>query len=168
MAAFLKRFGTYFFFVYVFLSVYGMFWIKTEFNVPFHLAFKYLSLPIFACCYLVAFLFMPNWRRGRSKTALLIAPGIVGGLLLVFSAGYVIYANMIFGEQKTVIIRGTISGKSTTGSRFTEYVLGIRQQNGEILRLSIPKKEFERVGIGDEYSREMTRGGLGLLYSRRW
>jgi hypothetical protein len=165
----LKKYGTWAFSAYLVACFSALLWVRTEHNVPFVLAFKYLTIPWLAICYCAAFRWMPEWR-GKLKTSALalIGPGLIALILTLFSAGIVIYANMIIPPQEMIRVEGTVVGKHTAGSRYRARILKLDIGGQKRLNLEVSSSLWHAIRVGDQYVEEMRRGGLGFLYHTRW
>jgi len=169
MTKILKKYGTWAFFAYLAACFYALLWVRTEHNVPFVLAFKYLTIPWLAICYCAAFRWLPEWRaKWKASAVALIGPGLIALLLTLFSAGIVIYANMIIPPQEMIRVEGSVVEKYTAGSRYPARILKLDIGGQKRLNLEVSSTLWHAIRVGDQYVEEMRRGGLGFLYHTRW
>ena len=154
-------------------GLYPLVWLTTEVNASFILAAKYLTAPIVLGCYLLMIPYMRHTLpRGASPTrrilSLSIVPGLTTAFLVLFSGAYVLFPNMYIGSQELITIKGKVARIYTTSGRFPSTVMEITEPDGNTIALNVSGRECAGFKAGDHIAKEMTRGSLGLLYSRRW
>lgn len=104
----------------------------------------------------------------------LVWPLIFAVILLLGSGGYVSLANTLIGEQVAEVVEGRIIEKSLIGKsrgRRGSPILDIETRRVVLLdtiRIPVTRREYDELNVGDFYSRTMIRGGLGILYEKRW
>ena len=151
------------------LCVYPLLWVRTEHNAPFPIAFRWMSLPCLAAAYGIVRTGLPRLRElpsRRAATALAAVP--LAFLLTLLSAGPVIYANMIVPPQERVRVEGVVAEKHQVGSRYPTWVLSLETTGGKVVKIPVSSPLWHAIRVGDGYLEDMTRGGLGFLYRRRW
>jgi len=151
---------------YQLLAITGSLLIDTEVGDQYRLIFRYLTVPVFATCYGVAW--MLN-RTGAGATARRWwAPGLVAFVLLLTAGGIVDIANALLGDDTPVWVGGTIRSTTwssgRTGKRY--YVVVTDARTGRERKLLISPAEYRSLAAGDRYQRRMRQGGLG--YPWRW
>ena len=164
MHEFFETHGNRLFYGYVILAAIFIAWIDTEFNAPYSMAFRYLTLPVTLIVYLITFLGMKSWVEENSRLMVIAWPAIVSLSILLLSGPYLAFANTLIGEQKPVHIEATIIDLHRHGDTYSAEMLN----ESDTLRLHITKKEYNELKAGDSYTREMHEGGLGFMYTKRW
>lgn len=162
---------TLFFFAYMGGALYSILSITTEFNQPFILGFKYLSLPMFILSAFIVFKWPHAFirRGGPLKTwKLALFSLLFGGLLTLFSGPYLSLANAVMPPQEKVIVQGRVTGKFKTGKYQRSRVVTLDTENdfGRPYKFYVSHNYFDRVRIGDIYKTTVNKGGLGFVY--RW
>jgi len=153
---------------YQLLAISGTLLIDTEVGDQYRLIFRYLTIPVVAACYGVA------WMRGRTRrdspprARRWLVPGLVALVLLLTAGGLVNFVNALLGDSAPVwvggTVRSTIWSSGRTGKRY--YVVFTDAATGQERKLQISPTEYRTVAVGDRYQRRMRRGGLG--YPWRW
>ena len=157
------------FIAYALGALYIIFSINTEVNLPYYLAFKYLTIPWLILSTIIVFikpkLFMKPDEIKKWKQILLSL--LLTGLMTLFSGPYVSMANALLPPQEKILIEGHIVSKCLTGKyhNIPEVVLDELNSRGEPYRFEIKRNDFENLRIGDQYSKVFTRGGLGFVYN---
>ena len=160
---------TLFFFAYGFGAMYSMFSIATEFNLPFTLAFKYLTIPLLITSFIFVFkmsnLFFKNREIRKWKQILLSF--VLCGIMTLLSGPYISLANALLQPQEKIIIEGHITDKFLTGKHQESAVVVLDKNNslGEPYKFYASKNLYKQIKIGDDYRKELTRGGLGFVYN---
>ena len=141
---------------------------ETEFNTSFHLAFKYLSLPIILICLYVYFTKMPSWKRDVGKIKGLFWTLMVAASLILLSGGYVLGANALIGTQNTVEVKGEIAKleKTISSKGGTSYIVSIKDNSNNLTKLRVSKEDFIGLKEGQLYQDYWFIGSLGLLYKK--
>ena len=74
--------------------------------------------------------------------------------------------NAFSGSPEIVLVHGPVTemykgsgGRYVSGGHYVKILF----ENREVV-LQIPKQDYERTSIGDEYAVKMKRGGLGYFY----
>ena len=166
MESTLRKIGDPLFFVFMIGAIIPIFIFESEFNEPYNLAFKYLSLPILILTFLLSKLLLPKWR---SEVGPFKANGftLLSALLFILlSGGYVIAFNALIGKQTPIMIEGSVTNKSKTiGSKSTSYQISINDKNsGKEIKVESTEKEYKNTEVGDTYSKKWVVGSLGLIY----
>jgi len=157
--------------VYTGGAAYSMLSIRTEFNLPFDLAFKYLTVPFLAASVLFVLkrpeLFFKS--RDLEKWRQLLFAIMLGGFLTLISGPYVALANALLPPQRTIIVEGHIIEKFLAGKHGESSVIVLDTKNayGKPYRFELSRKAYERTQIGDRYRNLLRQGGLGFVYKWR-
>lgn|ERR1700741_2338739 len=90
-----------------------------------------------------------------------ISLALLVGIMFVFLAQvHVAVINRWFGEREPVIHHGIVRGKL-----FNEGRCGVRLETRDgVVKLVVPRREWDRIAVGSEFSRRYMKGSLGLLY----
>ena len=167
---FLRKYGDGLFLGFMILGAVPLFLYEIEFNVPFYFAFKYLTVPIAALCFSVAYFMLPAWKEKQGKAKSFFITVLAAALFVLMSGGYVIGINAILGSQTAVTISGIVTELHThTGSRSrTTYSAAVKRHgSGEPVTLGISEKEYRTLEIGSEYAQQWMKGSLGFLYRKK-
>lgn len=93
-----------------------------------------------------------------------VAAVIAFSLLL---PGHLLWINAFSASWKDTIVQGPITQTRTQGKGRTSYFV-IVSYNGHPVELKIHRKEYQQLNVGEIYSREMKRGGLGYYWEWRF
>ncbi|HVV71121.1 MAG TPA: hypothetical protein VHI52_06435 [Verrucomicrobiae bacterium] len=150
------------------LSLTGTMLIDVELEGLYHFIFTYLTVPVLALTYGIAWLGMRAWLKSASRMKACFAPGLVALTILLTCSGVVNYANALLARGASVCFSGPItrlrhsSGRSSRG-----YYLTLRDTaTGQARKFRITRPEYLKLRLGDTYSHIMKQGGLG--YAFRW
>ena len=140
-------------------------WKFAEKTIPF------TSAPIWIGLFgLLAYCAPPSTPRSSSANAslvLMIVFFVVGGISFVYiTTGMFHWYNALSGSPEIVLVHGPVTemfkgsgGRYVSAGRYVK----IEFENREVV-LEVRKQIYERANIGDHYSVEMRRGGLGYFY----
>ncbi len=155
-------------FAYMLGALYPILRIKTEFNVPYNLAFKYLTIPLVIASFIFVFknprLFI---EQGEIKTwKLTLFSFMFGGLITLFSGPYIALINAVTPAQENVAIDGQVTDKFLTGKYHDSpvVVLDVKDSFSEPYKFEINRRIYDNIRIGEKYKTVMRRGGLGFVY----
>jgi hypothetical protein len=155
--------------LYMGISSIFLFTIGTTFNGGVGLTAKYLAAPLA----IIVFAFTYVRSRGLpTKTkinALLLFGVLIYPMILLFAWPYVLAFNALAATGETIAISGGISRKSTSGAKSTAYIVSIRnQQLDEDVQISVSKRDYDHMAIGDSYKFCYYQGRLGIPYFWRF
>lgn len=157
---------------YLLISLFFHAWIDCEFNAEFNFAFKYLAIPsIIASCLIFA-VFGRKEMKLFGTFARILLPPLFGVGFVLLTGGYVSFLNTVIEPQVPVVVqgkvinKGRIKGKGSPSHYFD--IESISASSVDTVRLNVKKNEYSRIGNGEVYRRDMTRGGLGFLYKKWW
>jgi len=160
-ALFITRHGTTLFLSCMAVCMAPVFLIASEFNAPFIIAFKYLSVPIV----LVSFYVGLNCREaflalGTPRRVFWLCLVISTLTAILFSGGLVLGANAVLPPQTEVVLEGTVTSK-TTGKY--DYYLHLQGTNG-VTAIEVSRGEYEAARMGSTYRGTRRMGPFGFSY----
>jgi len=142
--------------------------IRSEFNAPFLIAFKYLSAPILAGCLWFGLRYKDVFVAACKKKSDYWVGLILFPLLAVlFSGGLVLQANALIPPQKVVWLDGVVTRKEYLGGRWKDYVVSINTQDGA-KRIVVSWREYEALQVGAHYHQKRRVGPFGFSYTYIW
>jgi len=158
---FISRHGTTLFLSCMAVCLAPVFLIASEFNAPFIIAFKYLSVPIV----LVSFYVGLNCREaflalGTPRRVFWLCLVISTLMAILFSGGLVLGANALLPPQTEVVLEGTVTSK-TTGKY--DYHLHLQGTNG-VTAIEVSRGEYEAARMGSTYRGTRRIGPFGFSY----
>jgi hypothetical protein len=163
-----KKYGLYmlFFFSYAIIGLILISFYDFEYNEPFKLAAKWMSLPFAAICFYVL--------KFEYKEKKIPIGGIFYGVfcfcvLVGYSGGYLALINSNFGIQEKVVLSGKVTDKRFTegGGRYNtgpKYYVKLTLEDGSLFEFEVSNYEFNNYDIGQTYNDQWRSGLLGLLY----
>ncbi|MEP2652382.1 MAG: hypothetical protein ABJH06_10355 [Paraglaciecola sp.] len=168
MERIVRKYGDNLFFVYMIVGIIPVLIYETEFNTPFHLAFKYLSIPILSVCLYVYFFKIPNWKRNTGKIKGLCWTLMIAAMLILLSGGYILGVNSLIGTQTPTEVNGEIVKleKNTSSKGGTSYIVSIKDNSNKLTKLLVSKDDFIGLKKGQLYQDTWFTGSLGLLYKK--
>src|SRR5258708_14396830 len=96
-ARIILNYGRYLFIGFLLIGLYFMKWIDTPFNASFVWGFKYLSLPIVALVVsFVCYYHNELTAAAKRRAGVYLTPGLMCGILGLFSGPYSSFVNMLF------------------------------------------------------------------------
>ena len=129
----------------------------------------FTSAPIWVCLFgLLAYCAPPSTPRRSSAIAPLVwmvVWPVVGGIFFAYiTIGMFVWYNALSGSPEIVLVHGPVTKKHVSSGRYVRgRYLKIKFENREVV-LGVPKQDYERTSIGDQYAVKMRRGGLGYFY----
>jgi hypothetical protein len=166
LVAFLAKYGTALWLVFLLGSFIPTFFVRTEFNAPFQWSFKFLSAPV-----VIAFLWVglrnkgefqaQSRKRGSFWVGLILLP-----ILTILAFGGVATAvNMAIPPQTHFVLRGTVTDKFVThGRNSTTFVVVVTGSLG-VRKLEASQRDYDALAIGMPFSQERIMGPLGFSYT---
>ncbi len=165
LAQFVAAHGTALFAIYCVLSLIPMLVLRTEYNVPFAFALKFLAGPIVALCLLLGLRYRDEFiRRAKHPKAFWLILVLLPPLLALLSGGLVVGANALMPPQQTVVIQGMVRDKWVAGSRHKSLVVEV-VSNERPIRFEVNRAEYEAAKVGQPFRTSRKRGPLGFVYS---
>ena len=152
------------FFGYLALSIWPFFALRTEFNAPFPITLKYLAAPILIFCWWFGLryrdAFLPVCHR---KSAFWFGLVFFPSLAVLWSAGFVMQANVFLPPQTEFWLDGEVAAKSVSGGRSKSWVVDVRTPEG-IRRVEVSPQEYATLSIGGRFRQKRRQGPLGFSY----
>lgn len=150
------------------ISLSGSVLLDAELKGLYHFIVCYLTLPVVAGCYGVAWLGMRGWREQVSILRAVCAPGLIAMAILFTCSGVVNYANALLGSGTPLRYSGPITKRSYTSGRSGRayYVVMVDAATSRTCEFRVTQREYAHLKVGDAYARTMQQGGLGYAY--RW
>lgn len=151
------------------ITIWPFFFVRSEFNAPFLIAFKYLSAPIIASCLLIGWLIRKK-LMAACKGHPWLWIGFIGFpfLMILWSAGPVLQANVLLPPQKEIQLEGIVVHKTTTrGLRTSGYIVDVRTQTG-IKRIEVSRQAYSAIQEGSHFRQQRWFGPLGFSYVWRY
>ena len=153
-------------------SIYFAKTLPCEFNQAFFAACRHLWLPtavagVASGLYLKRALARDHGVRGPWAGPFL--GFAVFALILLGSAGYVGMINAHTGDGTPLAIEGEVTGRFRTGKNKSTHVLVVRSgELGRKIRIRVLGETYRNTRKGDIYRTAMIRGGLGILYQKKF
>jgi hypothetical protein len=168
MEKYIVKYADKLFWALIISGIAPVFFYRTEFNVPYVLAFKYAAIPVLIISYTLAFFYMPKWKQTTGPIMRQIMPLLVSGLVVLFMGGHLMAINALIGPQHERTIVGEIVDMNTSGGRSTTYTATVIDSNTlQTKELELTTREFKTYRIGDIYERKWHEGSLGFLYLKK-
>ncbi|AIY67078.1 hypothetical protein [Pseudoalteromonas piratica] len=167
MEAFLTKYGSWFFITFMVLGVIPILQYDTILNEPFFFAFDYLTIPVLIVSYFLYFTTFPKYRKQAGDIKGCLWVFMLCCLFILMSQGYVMYVNATFGTQLDTKLEGKIVELDTYTSNkggTSYYVYIDNTATGEILKLDVSKRHFDKLKVGNNYSEIWKTGSLDILY----
>lgn len=156
--------GDNIFLAYMLLALAPIFMFQIEFNKPFLLGFKYLSLPTAIIVFSVYWFAIPNWKRENSLFKGLLMSTITTLLVVLMSGAYLIGINAWIGPQEPYEISGNITHLEVSkGTKSTSYHVTI-DNDGVSKKLDVSFDLYSSLKVGEYYKDIWQKGSLGLIY----
>jgi hypothetical protein len=161
----LLKHGTALFMTFMLAAVVPLLAYQTEFNAPFDLAFKTLTVPIVALCFYVYRFHMPQFRAESSTLKGVMLTALFAALIVLMSGSYVLLANAWGPGQREILLEGRITELYVhRGRHTTSYLVTLVVADGSSTQVEVQEDEFARLRVGGRYSQPWTVGALGILY----
>lgn len=150
-------------------GVVPIFFYDTEFNEPYYVAFKYVSLPVLASSYFIALSFMPDWKKKSGVEIRILIPFLPAAFVILFLGGQLMAINALIGAQEEVMIGGKIVDMSINRGRslVTYKVKVMDAHTTRIRKLEISIDEYKSYKVGDTYQQTWLKGSLGFIYRNK-
>jgi hypothetical protein len=151
------------------ISLAGSVLIDAEIHGLHHFIFCYLSLPVVALAYGVAWFGMPRWRESASQLKMISAPILIAVTILFTCTGLVNFANALLSKGAMVRFSGPITRLSYTSGRSSHgyYLVLSDSATGRPCEFRITRPEYYNLRVGYAYVRTMQQGGLGYAFQWR-
>lgn len=128
----------------------------------FWYTFEHATVPIFLAVALGSRLFMPRFWATSDWFVRGFTFVSATAMLTFLAQAHVAAINQWYGESESVVIAGIVLDTFDND----EGAFGIRvDTTGGTIELRVARREYERIDVGDAYSRRYMRGSLGLLYT---
>jgi hypothetical protein len=166
--AFLKKYGTLLWLIFLFASFVPKFYVRTEYNAPFQWAFKFLSVPVVIACLWVGLRNKQEFQaRSRGPASFWIGLILFPLLIILGCSGVATALNMAIPPQTPIVLRGMVTNKFVThGRNSTTYVVVVSGSLG-VRKLEMSQGEYDATEIGAPFSQERIMGPLGFTYIRK-
>lgn len=132
-----------------------------EWDQDFWFSIKLTALPIFLTVLIGSWVFMPRFWATSSGLGIGATIVMATGMLTILSPVPVAAINRWYGESEPVVVSGIVLKKFD--NREGAYGVRLRTSDG-VVKLRVPRREYDQIVVGGEFSRRYMRGSLGLLY----
>ncbi|HEU4562903.1 MAG TPA: hypothetical protein VFS20_34045 [Longimicrobium sp.] len=132
-----------------------------DWNQDFWYSIKLTAFPIFLTVLIGSWVITPRFWATSTWLGVGATVLLATGMLTVLSPVPVAAINRWYGESEPVIVSGTVLDK--LDNREGAYGVRLKTRDG-VLKLRVPRREYDQIVVGGEFSRRYMRGSLGLLY----
>jgi len=154
-------------FVYALPFVHNLRCVEIPFNAGYDLALRYLSVPV------AAFIVLGGGRLRRTLgrqayrlPAQMFVSAAIFGWMVGLGQAYVVLANALLPPQQSVKYDGVIVEKFKSGRFGETHVVRVRiaPPDSALIRFRVPAGDYDRLMVGDAFSKKMVLGPLRLPY----
>ena len=132
-----------------------------DWDGDFWYSIKTATPPIFLTLLVGMRLFMPRFWETSEWPARAVMIALATAMFAFLAQVHVAAINRWYGESEPVVVSGTVLDKLDN----REGAVGVRLRTRDgVVKLRLPRREYEQVVVGREFSRRYMRGSLGLLY----
>ena len=151
-------------------ALFLLYAISTEVDLPFILAAKYLTIPMFIGSYLLVRKY-PGIVAIQPKLSVLktfVWTILCGSVFTLFSGPYLSLANAILPNQSNILIKGNIARKYAVTGRQRSYEIELDSIDyyGKPYVLPVSEYRYLSLKVGDWYESEARLGAFNIVY--RW
>ncbi|HEY5228326.1 MAG TPA: hypothetical protein VIJ19_07270 [Opitutaceae bacterium] len=166
LVAFLAKYGTAAWVLFLLASCVPALFVRTEFNAPFVWSFKYLSAPVVVTCLWVGLRNREDFQeRSRTRVASWIALIFIPLLIVMMGGGAATALNMAIPPQTHFMLKGTVTDKFiSSGRRSSTWVVVVTGGAG-VRKLEVSSREYDALGLGMPFAQERIMGPLGFSYT---
>jgi len=156
-------------FGYMAISFWPILIIRSEFNAPFLIALKYLSVPILAGCLWFGLRYKDEFIAiCKTKPEYWFGLVFLPLLAVLFSGGLVLQANALIPPQKVFWLDGIVARKMVTGgNRSKSYVVYVNTQD-ERKKITVSRSAYEALQVGAYFNQKRRVGPFGFSYTYVW
>jgi len=144
--------------------------IGTIFNGGFFLAMKWLAAPIAILMLIITVFDCSRLTGTRNRfRKFMTYMFLYYPLITLFSWPIFLGVNAVTTTGEAIAIVGPVAKKSTSGGNRHSYEITIHdKKNNNNTKISIPKRNWDQVRIGDIYKFCYMKGGFGVPYYWRF
>lgn len=155
------------FLVFMGLGIAPLLYYETIQNQAHYWAFKNLTFPTFIVGLIVSLYKIKNIKETVEKLKVFAFMVLFCSIVLLMSAGYVMWVNALIGQQEEYPIEGEVLKLDTytNTKNVTSYTVSIKgPSSGETIKLDVSKSHYETLQVGSHFKETWKIGSLGLVY----